>query len=653
MDQVFVFVLMMAAVVLANVLAKHLPVIPLPFWLIGLGMVLANFPSFRSFTLDPSVFAFAIITPLLFNEGQNASRLWIGRTLGNILSLAVGLVLVTVLVLGFGLSAVTFVPLSLAFALIAIVTPTDASAVTAISRTNPLSEGQLLILENESLFNDAAGIVAFDLALAAFVSGQFSAWQATGQFLYVAIGGILFGAIVGTLIVSLRTQLIKWGDDEPIIMTTLQLLTPLLVYFFSEEMGFSGILAVVAAGIAHGVERDRLRLTSARMQIVSTNVWEMVTGILSGLVFVLLGVTLPTVISDAWYDNTFILLNFIGLGIYFSKLIMRILWSRYLVKVPHSKRHWHDALIIGFGGANGTITLSLAFSMPRTIAMRNELIFMAAVVIIVSLIVPPLVFPFLVKKQPVANKQHIWVRRMLAEGIKAMREETEHPAEAQIVLDSLAQERILDDAPNRKTQQLLFQQVIDTEKQTIESLRQAKTITDDEAHYYNNFIDLNNFTADQRIWKNLFLRARFSLHMGHVYRDLRSVQDAFLTSPINLEPIYWKKQFTAHGEDILPIEKIGYDAVMKHLSELETKDNRAELNNIRRFYRDRHRRIQVDSVDADIIYQMFLKAFHAEYELIQAALGKGEITAELAERLQQRITFDEITYLQNRNAFQI
>jgi hypothetical protein len=146
--------------------------------------------------------------------------------------------------------------------------PTDASAVNAISQTNPLSEGQLLILENESLFNDAAGIVAFDLALAAFISGQFSPLQATGQFLYVAIGGILFGAIVGTLIVSLRTQLIKWGDDDPIIVTTLQLLTPLLIYFFAEELGFSGILAVVAAGIAHGVERDRLRLTSARMQIV-------------------------------------------------------------------------------------------------------------------------------------------------------------------------------------------------------------------------------------------------------------------------------------------------------------------------------------------------------------------------------------------------
>ncbi|WP_063516774.1 cation:proton antiporter [Schleiferilactobacillus harbinensis] len=653
MDQVFIFVLMLAAVVVANVLAKHLPKIPLPFWLIGLGMGLAIFPFFRNFTLDPSVFSFAIIAPLLFNEGQNASRLWIGRTLGNIFSLAVGLVLITVLVLGFGLSTVTFIPLALAFALIAIVTPTDASAVNAISQTNPLSEGQLLILENESLFNDAAGIVAFDLALAAFISGQFSPLQATGQFLYVAIGGILFGAIVGTLIVSLRTQLIKWGDDDPIIMTTLQLLTPLLIYFFAEELGFSGILAVVAAGIAHGVERDRLRLTSARMQIVSTNVWEMVSGILSGLVFVLLGVTLPTVISDAWYGNTFLLLNIIGLGIYLSKLVLRILWSRYLVHVPRTKHRWRDALIIGFGGTNGTITLSLAFSMPRGVTLRNELIFMAAVVIIISLVVPPLVFPLLVKKQPVANKQHVWVRRMLAEGIKAMREETEHPAEARIVLDSLAQERILDDAPNRRVQQTIFQDTIDTEKKTIEALRQAKTITDDEAHYYNNFIDLNDFTADQRIWKNLLLRTRFTLHMGHIYRDLRSVQDAFLTSPINLEPIFWKKQFTAHNEDILPIEKAGYDAVMKRLGTLEDKDNRAEVNTIRRFYRDRHRRVQVDAVDGDIIYQMFLKAFHAEYELIQDALAKNEITSELAERLQQRITFDEITYLQNRSAFQI
>ncbi|GEK07130.1 hypothetical protein LHA01_23690 [Schleiferilactobacillus harbinensis] len=126
-----------------------------------------------------------------------------------------------------------------------------------------------------------------------------------------------------------------------------------------------------------------------------------------------------------------------------------------------------------------------------------------------------------------------------------------------------------------------------------------------------------------------------------------------MTSPINLEPIFWKKQFTAHNEDILPIEKAGYDAVMKRLGTLEDKDNRAEVNTIRRFYRDRHRRVQVDAVDGDIIYQMFLKAFHAEYELIQDALAKNEITSELAERLQQRITFDEITYLQNRSAFQI
>ena len=84
---------MLAIVILGNILARHVPKIPLPFFLIGLGAALAVMPSLRNFTLDPSVFSFAIIAPLLFNEGQNASRIQIGRSLTNIVSLAVGLVL--------------------------------------------------------------------------------------------------------------------------------------------------------------------------------------------------------------------------------------------------------------------------------------------------------------------------------------------------------------------------------------------------------------------------------------------------------------------------------------------------------------------------------------------------------------------------------
>ncbi len=354
MNQVVIFGIMLATVIVGNLLARHVPQIPLPFFLIGLGAALAIMPSLRSFTIDPSAFSFAIIAPLLFNEGQNASRGQIGRSLTNIVSLAVGLVIVSVVILGFGVHALfPVIPLSLAFALIAIVTPTDASAVSAVAQANPLSTSQMQLLNNESLFNDAAGIVAFDLALSAYISGQFSATDALLDFLFVFFGGILFGALAGIFIVNLRAWLIRIGDDEPLIMVGIQLLTPLLVYFLAEELALSGILAVVAAGIAQGVERDRLRLTSARMQIISANVWEMIAAVLSGLVFVLLGVSLPNVVIEALRGQAGLFGLLIGIGafIYVAKSFVRFIWSRTLLKMG-KKHRWRNALIMMLGGAN-------------------------------------------------------------------------------------------------------------------------------------------------------------------------------------------------------------------------------------------------------------------------------------------------------------
>lgn len=164
MDEVLLLAIILAAVVLANILARYFTKIPLPFFLIFLGVLLAGLPVYKNFHLDPSTFALAVIAPMLFNEAQNSSRLWIGRSITNILSLAVGLVLVSVLVVGAGLHMVyTVLPISLAFALLAIVTPTDASAVNSIFESNPIAEEQAGILQHESLFNDAAGIVVFDM----------------------------------------------------------------------------------------------------------------------------------------------------------------------------------------------------------------------------------------------------------------------------------------------------------------------------------------------------------------------------------------------------------------------------------------------------------------------------------------------------------
>lgn len=180
-------------------------------------------------------------------------------------------------------------------------------------------------------------------------------------------------------------------------------------------------------------------------------------------------------------------------------------------------------------------------------------------------------------------------------------------------------------------------------------LREAGQITADEEKYYGRFLAFNNFTADEKIWKNVLLRIRFSLHMGAQYKDLSRAQEAFLTAPIALEEVYWREQFEEHDEDILPIEQAGFDAVMAFLK--TQKGNAVEVGIVRRFYRTRHRRIHAEDVDEDIVYQLFMRAFHAEYEMIQDVLSKGQIDQSLAQKLQRRISIDEMTYLENVDAY--
>ncbi|GAW98426.1 cation:proton antiporter [Secundilactobacillus mixtipabuli] len=662
MDQVLLLIIILAVVVLANILSRHLTVIPLPFFLILLGLVLALLPAYSGFHLDPSTFAFAIIAPMLFNEAQNSSRFWIGRSITNILSLAVGLVVVTVLVVGTSIHALfTVLPLSLSFALIAIVAPTDASAVNSIFEANPIAEEQSATLQHESLFNDAAGIVIFDIALAAFMSGRFSIEAGIGMFAWEFLGGLLFGAIIGVIVVSARLFLIRHNDDTPLIMVLIQLLTPFLVYLLAEKLELSGILAVVAAGMVQGSERDKLRLTSSRMQLVTSNVWEIVSGVLSGTVFVLLGLSLPDVIralnAHVNPQITIPKLLLLGLFLYVLKGAIRLVWTRFLLKRRTKTDHvWRDSLVMALSGANGTITLSLAFSIPtmangHPFLLRGPLIFLAAVVILTSLLLPTIFVPLLLPSEQGSSQPRFkWLRRMIQAGISDLATEKKYSAEAQIVIDSLQQQLILDSTPNLRIERQIMRQTHKVESDKVREMYESGQITEDEMTYYNKFLELNHFSADEKVWKNVWLRIRFSLHIGTLYKDLHRAQEAFLTAPVALEEVYWREQFEKHGENILPIEEAGFEAVMAYLKQ-NSGENGVETNLVRRFYRTRHRRIRGGDVDPNMVYQLFMRAFHAEYELIQRAIAKGDISADLAEKLQQRISFDEITYIQNSESY--
>lgn len=161
-------------------------------------MLISFLPIYANLAFNPELFTFLIIAPLMYIEVKSASRYWIGRGAINILSLAIILVALTILILGLIVNNIyNALPLSLAFALIAIVTPTDAAAVSSISAKTARFKIPQIILKNESLFNDASGIVLFELALTTYVSGKFSMQGAITDFLREFLGGLLLAKILG------------------------------------------------------------------------------------------------------------------------------------------------------------------------------------------------------------------------------------------------------------------------------------------------------------------------------------------------------------------------------------------------------------------------------------------------------------------------
>lgn len=661
MHTIFFILSMLVVVIIANIFYRHYSKFPLPIYLIVFGIGLAIFPLFRNFTLDPSLFILAVIAPLLYNEAQSASRYWIGRGAVNIFSLSIVLVVVTVLIVGTLLHGIfNFIPLVLTLILCAIVTPTDATAVsTLIPRSDEYKIPQI-IMQNESLFNDASGIVIFDLALTVFVTGTFSVNHALSIFIIQFVGGLLLGAIIGLVVRSILRLLIGLSDDTPFIMVSIELIVPFLVYFIGEELQLSGILAVVAAGLVQGSERDNLGLVSSRMQLVRANVWEIVEEALSGIVFVLLGVSLPMIITQIMAQQRTLIwvLILVGIVLYVTKFIFRLIWTRYLVWMHRKSDHrWTDSWLMAFGGVSGTISLSLAFLLPETIngnpfVYRPMLIFIVAIVILMSIIFASIFLPKITRGDQDDNQQDpdIWLHRMVIAGIHEIRDDQEFPAEASIVVDTISQQLSHHQLRNQRLQRKILFEADNAERKAVKHLYEQQKISSTELHNYIKFLDLSLFTVSGSIWHNLFLRIKFGIHVSR-RRELGVGQSMLLTSPLISEQLYWQHVFELNGKDIHPMESVGFEAAIKAIEPFRKHKTSQELHAVQRFYRERHRRMNLPKPSNSAIYQLFLRAFHAEYEFFQQAMLSGELPAEIAEQLQQHIVYDEMAYLQKRASF--
>ena len=414
MEMLEFVLLLLAAVLVSAVLDQVTPRVSLPLVQIALGAViilLVGTPV--DVAIDPELFLVLFIAPLLFDESRHASKRGLWDNKGAIVSLAVGLVLATVLVVGFVLNWLEpSIPLAAAFALGAALGPTDAVAVSALGKDIHLSSRQKSLLSGEALINDASGVVSFQFAIAAAVTGAFSLVDAAQSFAISFFGGIAIGLIAGFLALLAMKAIRGYGYESITVHVVFEVFTPFIVFLAAEHFGTSGILAVVAAGLLITLLPQKPTPVAARLKIASNSVWETLVFVINGVVFVMLGMQLPKAIMPSWRSDEVSSLLLCGLVLLVTALVVgvRFIWVLVMERCDSSaKRHTgkqlvRDALVTTLSGPKGAVTLSIIMTIPFTLStgeafpQRDTLIFLASGVILCTLLLANFVVPVLAPK---------------------------------------------------------------------------------------------------------------------------------------------------------------------------------------------------------------------------------------------------------------
>ncbi|WP_047680598.1 MULTISPECIES: Na+/H+ antiporter [Xenorhabdus] len=429
MEIFFTILILILVVSVSGVLTKVIPFrVPLPIVQIAIGALLA-WPHFGlHVTFDPELFLVLLIPPLLFVDGWKTPTREFFQHGREIVILVLVLVLVTVVGIGYLIYwLLPSIPLIAAFALAAVLSPTDAVALSSIVGKGGIPKNMMSVLEGEALMNDASGLVALKFAVAiAMGTMAFTVTGATFEFFKVAIGGLASGIAVTWLYSKSLRLMSRWSGDDPATQIMFMMLLPFASYMIAEHIGFSGILAAVAAGMTISTA-GVIRNAPLDMRLRADNVWGMLAFVFNGLVFIMLGLQLPgiweTSVAQAELDphvETWMLFAAVGI-IYAALLLLRFCWlwlmkntSKILMKkkpLEFSTYTTRELWLASFAGVRGAITLAGALSVPLFLPdgdpfpARYQLIFIAAGVILFSLFVGVIALPLLLRGMKVGDKQ--------------------------------------------------------------------------------------------------------------------------------------------------------------------------------------------------------------------------------------------------------
>ncbi|MFI6466538.1 Na+/H+ antiporter [Streptomyces sp. NPDC050538] len=453
----------LALVVLATLVATFARRwrIPAPSLLVVAGLAVALLPGTPSIEISPDVIGLVVLPPLLYASAEDMSWRELKAVWKPVGILAIGLVLASAAAVGWVASTVTPLSWQMAFVLGAVLASTDPVAVTALGRRLALPPRVQVLVQAESLFNDATSLVLFRVAVTIAVTSAAANWgSAGGEFVVLAGGGTVIGAAVAYVVTLIRRR-----TEDPVLETVISLVTPYAAYVLAEGAHTSGVTSVVVAGVVLGGRGDRL--TNARIRLQLHAVYGTVVFLLESVVFSLIGLALPAqvrALSDG--DRTWPLY---ALAVAGTLIAVRLLWLAPLSAVVQRKGgvhrvNWRVPMVLTWAGTRGVLPLAAALSIPEvtktgtTLPDRPLVLVLTTSVVVVTLVVQGFTLAPVVRRSGIAlepdhtEREEASARCRLADaGIRRLDELAELEAVPDVVLDRLRRglNARLDDARDR------------------------------------------------------------------------------------------------------------------------------------------------------------------------------------------------------------
>ncbi|MCF7594884.1 cation:proton antiporter [Staphylococcus warneri] len=660
-------------VIISSFVHTFMPKVPLAFIQIALGMLLFITPIPVEFNFDSELFMVALIAPLLFVEGVNVSRVHLRKYIKPVMMMALGLVITTVIGVGFFIHWIwPELPTGAAFAIAAILCPTDAVAVQAITNGKVLPKGAMTILEGESLLNDAAGIISFKIAVGALVTGTFSIMESVEQFLVASLGGAIVGLLIGMALVRFRLTLMRRGIENINMFTFIQLLTPFVTYLVAELFHASGIIAAVVAGLVHGFERDRIAQTRTRLQMSYNHTWNILGYVLNGFVFSILGFLVPEVVINIikTEPHNLLFLVVITVLVALAVYLFRFLWVYvlypyfYLAVSPFQKMISQDddgnnttekppkrslyALIMTLCGVHGTISLAIALTLPYYLAdhhafvYRNDLLFIASGMVIISLVSAQLLLPFVTANAPEVKvgsmnfkEARIYILEHVIDYLNQKSTFETSYRYGNVIKeyhDKLTFLKTVEkDDENSKELERLQKIAFNVETKTLEQLVDDGSITNSILENYMRYAERTQIYKQASLIRRLIVLFRGALLKRRVKTTINSASSLSVTDNLL---------------ELVKINKIVHYNVVKRLGQEANNDNKLEVGMICDGYLMRIDNLTpnnfFNSPSEDTLTRIKLNALREQRRILRELIEDEEITEGTALKLRESINYDEM-----------